>query len=152
MFLPIYPIHLIFRRSSTYPCFVCLIEVDSASMEMTTCWWLVTLTESHCQTCKVAKLTRICVSVRPNHSGFTARLCRQGQRYPGAVWTTELRLEPVATVSSGHGPRAGRPAMPDLGRGALSRRSGPGAWQLPARPSYRRRQQARQSQGWHSPD
>ena len=36
-------------------------------------------------------VTRYCVSVRPNHSGFTARLCRQGQRYPGAVWTKELR-------------------------------------------------------------
>ena len=45
---------------------------------------------------------RTCVNVRPNHSGFTAWLCRQGQRYPGAVWTKELRLEPVATVSSGH--------------------------------------------------
>ena len=49
-------------------------------------------------------LTRYCLSVRPNHSGFTAWLCRQGQRYPGAVWTRELRLEPVATVSSGHRP------------------------------------------------
>ena len=50
------------------------------------------------------RVTRYCVSVRPNHSGFTAWLCRQGQRYPGAVWTRELRLEPVATVSSGHRP------------------------------------------------
>ena len=50
------------------------------------------------------RVTRYCVSVRPNHSGFTAWLRRQGQRYPGAVWTKELRLEPVATVSSGHGP------------------------------------------------
>ena len=50
------------------------------------------------------RVTRYCVSVRPNHSGFTAWLRRQGQRYPGAVWTKELRLEPVATVSSGHRP------------------------------------------------
>ena len=64
------------------------------------------------------RVTRYCVSVRPNHSGFTAWLCRQGQRYPGAVRTRELRLEPAATMSSGHRPRAGRPAMPDLGRGA----------------------------------
>ena len=49
-------------------------------------------------------LTRYCVSVRPNDSGFTVWLCRLGQRYPGAVWTKELRLEPVATVSSGHRP------------------------------------------------
>ena len=31
-------------------------------------------------------VTRYCVSVRPNHSGFPAWLFRQGQRYPGAVW------------------------------------------------------------------
>ena len=32
-------------------------------------------------------MMRYCVSVRPNHSGSTAWLCRQGQRRPGAVWT-----------------------------------------------------------------
>ena len=53
---------------------------------------------------EVSTVTRYCVSVRPNHSGFTAWLCRQGQRYPCAVWTKELRLEPVATESSGHRP------------------------------------------------
>ena len=55
------------------------------------------------------RVTRYCVSVCPNHSGFTAWLCRQGRRYPGAVWTTELLLEQVATVSLGNWPRAGRP-------------------------------------------
>ena len=97
--------------------------------------------------CGLHHMTRYCVSVRPNHSGFTAWLCRQGQRYPCAVWTKELRLEPVATESSGHRPWAGTPAMPDL-----SRRSGPGTWPLLARPSYRRRRQARRSQGGHSRD
>ena len=48
-----------------------------------------------------------CASVRPNHSGCTAWLCRRGQRHPGAVWAAELRLEPGATVSSGHRPREG---------------------------------------------
>ena len=43
--------------------------------------------------------------VRPNHSGFTAWLCRQGhpvaaQPFPGAVWTTELRLEPARAIGS----------------------------------------------------
>ena len=63
-------------------------------------------------------LTRYCVSVRPNHSCFTAWLCQEGQRYPCAVWTKELRLEPVATVSSGHRQWAGWQAIPDLGWGA----------------------------------
>ena len=61
-----------------------------------------------------------CMSVHPNHKGFTAWLCRQGQRYPGAVWTTELWLKPVAMVSSGHRQLAGGQAMQDLGRGATA--------------------------------
>ena len=56
-----------------------------------------------------------CISVRPNHSGLTAWLCRQGQRYPAAVWTKELLLEQVVRASSDHGQLAGRPAMPELG-------------------------------------
>ena len=34
-----------------------------------------------------SQLTRYCLSVRPNRSGFTAWLCLQGQRYLAAVWT-----------------------------------------------------------------
>ena len=50
----------------------------------------------------LGRVTRYCMSVSPNHSCFTAWLCRQGQRYPCSVWTKELRLEPVASVSLGH--------------------------------------------------
>ena len=46
--------------------------------------------------------------------------CAARDRGIPAVWTTELRLQPVATVSSGYRPQAGRPAMQDLGRGAGS--------------------------------
>ena len=61
------------------------------------------------------RVKRCCLGVSPNHSGFTPWLCRQGQRYPGAVWTTELRLEPVSTTRAasrkagyaGPGPRSG---------------------------------------------
>ena len=55
------------------------------------------------------------VGAHANHRCFTAWLCRQRHRYAGAVWTTKLRLEQEATVSSGHRQQAGRPAMPDLG-------------------------------------
>ena len=48
--------------------------------------------------------------------GFTDWLYHQGQRYPGAVWTTELLLEPVAMLSSGNRQLAGRLATPDLGQ------------------------------------
>ena len=37
--------------------------------------------------------------------------------YPGAVWTTELRQEQVATMSSGHRQLAGRQAILDLDLG-----------------------------------
>ena len=56
--------------------------------------------------------------------------------YPCAVWTTELRLEPVATVSSGHRQLAGRQAMPDLGLGGCEQEgwiclTWAGEWELP---------------------
>ena len=42
-------------------------------------------------------MMKYCVSVRPNHSCFTAWLCLQGRRYHCVMWTKELLLEPVAT-------------------------------------------------------
>ena len=57
-----------------------------------------------------------CLSKPFCSTGFTDWLYHQRQRYPGAVWTTELLLEPVAMLSSGHRQLAGRPAMPDLGQ------------------------------------
>ena len=78
------------------------------------------------------RVTRYCVSVRPNHSSFTSWLCRQGQRYPGAV-------DDGATAGAGSdcelGPQAMSRKAGYAGRGqrsgsfqGLSRRSGPGAW------------------------
>ena len=55
--------------------------------------------------------------IRPNHS-MAAWMHRRGQESGGAAWTREPPPEPSAAANSGHGPRAGRPNMPDLGRGA----------------------------------
>ena len=92
-----------------------------------------------------------------------ANTAQQWQRYPCAVWTTELRLEQVATAGAGSDselwPQAAsrkasyvEPGQKSWSFHGLSWRSGPGAWQLPARPSYWLRWQACRSQGWHSRD
>ena len=73
------------------------------------------------------------MSVCPNHSGFTAWLCRH------------------TCVDNGATAGAGSDSEP--GPLAASRKAGyagpGGAWPLQARLSYRRRRQARRSQGGH---
>ena len=65
----------------------------------------------------------------------------------GADGDGELGPQAVSRKAgyAGPGPRGGSFHGP-------SRRSGPGTWPLPARPSRRRRRQARRSQGGHSRD
>ena len=91
----------------------------------------------------------ICVSVRPNHCGFTAWLCRQGQ-------VSRRCVDKGATAGAGSDDELGPQAVSRKAESGsfhgLSRRSGPEAWPLPTHPSYRRRRQARRSQGGNARD
>ena len=91
----------------------------------------------------------VCMSVRPAVPIGTevSRRCVSKGATAGAGSDGELGPQAVSRKAgyAGPGPRSGS-------FHGLSRRSGPGAWPPPARPSYRRRRQARRSQGGHSRD